>query len=101
VRAIRILFNLVAHAAHQFRLWAALRVARMATPAGTESGVLGGFRLHKQNDIPGLRAPRWARRPAINSGRTHSVNECAVHPRVMPHYRSEIFLARGLRQSGR
>src|ERR1700681_896926 len=79
-----------AHAADKIGLSVALRPVWMAPPAGTESGVFRGLGHGEQDHLPGMRASRWAGRPAINSGGPNRVYECTVKPSIPRLNRPEV-----------
>jgi len=81
--AVRVALDFAAHAPNEIGLRAAVRPARMAAPAGPESSLLRCLWQNEEKYLPRMWATRWARRPAVNPRRAHSIDERAIHSRVM------------------
>lgn len=81
--AIRAPFDFAAHAANEIRMRVARRLARMATPASSESGLFRRIGLNEEENLLCVRAARWARGAAIDPRRADCIDERAVHSRVM------------------
>ena len=82
-RAVRVALDFAAHASDEIRLRVAARLARMAAPAGSESGLFRRFRLNEEKNLLRVRAARRAGRPAVDSRRADRIDERAIHSRVV------------------
>src|ERR1700682_610433 len=94
-RTIHVRLDFAAHAPDKFRLGATRRVLGTAAEAGTESGLLRSLRYGEKQYLLWARTAGRAGWPAINSRRTHGINERAVQACIPRSDSSEASSSRG------